>query len=91
MISSLVFMYTERGEARLFLGFLGMVRDALPQRGQAQQDRVPLVRSIVTKLPVRPVKPVQHSQHSVALIEPADKQLDLETTFHTLPVASSQL
>lgn len=58
---------------RLFLSFLGMVRDALAQRGQTQQDRVPLVCSRITKLLVRPVKPVQHSQHAVALIEPGEE------------------
>ncbi len=58
---------------RLFLRFLRMVRDALAQRGQTQQDRVPLVCSRITKLLVRPVKPVQHAQHSVALIEPGEE------------------
>ncbi len=72
-----VFLHTDRQTDRrtlgLFLRFLRMVRDALAQRGQTQQDRVPLVCSRITKLLVRPVKPVQHAQHSVALIEPGEE------------------
>lgn len=65
----------EHVDSRLILSFLGIFGDALAQRGQTQQDGVPLVRLRVTELLVGPVKPVQHTQNSIALIEPEEKRV----------------
>lgn len=62
------------GQQRSSEGLLGRVGDALVQRGEARQQRVPLVLFALPELVVCAVEAVQHAEHPVTLVEPGARK-----------------
>lgn len=61
-------------DCRSSLALLGCVRDALVQRSEAGEQRVPLVLLGLPEFGVGAVEPVQHAENPETLVEPGRRR-----------------